>query len=237
MTTRKRVAIVTGGNRGMGLESCRQLAERNLRVVLTSRDVRQGEAAARELHENGLDVQAHALDITDATSIASLVHDVDRELGGADVLINNAGVYLDAGTSVLDVSIDTIRATFETNSFGPLRLCQAVVPGMLERGYGRIVNLSSGLGQLSSMRDYAPSYSMSKAALNALTRMVADAVREGGKDILVNAVDPGWVKTEMGGRGAPRSVAKGVETTIWLATLPKGGPTGGFFHDRKPVPW
>jgi len=222
----------------MGRETCRALAQRGYRVVLTSRDVPQGNAAAEALRKQGLDVQARALDVRDAQSIAVLARAVESEFGGADVLVNNAGVYLDADTSVLDVTMDIVRTTIETNLYGPLQLCQAVVPGMLERGYGRIVNVSSGLGQLSHMKDFAPSYSMSKAALNALTRLVADAVRDaGGRDILVNAVDPGWVRTDMGGRGAPRSPEQGVDTTIWLATLPSDGPTGGFFHDRRPVSW
>lgn len=222
----------------MGRETCSALAQRGYRVVLTSRDVPQGNAAAEALRKQGLDVQARALDVRDAQSIAVLARAVESEFGGADVLVNNAGVYLDADTSVLDVTMDIVRTTIETNLYGPLQLCQAVVPGMLERGYGRIVNVSSGLGQLSHMKDFAPSYSMSKAALNALTRLVADAVRDaGGRDILVNAVDPGWVRTDMGGRGAPRSLAQGVDTTIWLATLPSDGPTGGLFHDRRPMPW
>jgi NAD(P)-dependent dehydrogenase (short-subunit alcohol dehydrogenase family) len=152
--------------------------------------------------------------------------------------VNNAAAYLDEGVSVLDVELDTVRATMENNLYGPLLLCQALVPGMIRRGYGRVVNVSSGAGQLSSMADYAPSYSISKAGLNALTRMVADAARSAGaKNVLVNAVDPGWVRTDMGGAGAPRSVEQGVDTIVWLATLPDGGPTGGFFHDRKPIPW
>ena len=212
-----------------------KVAQRGHRVVLTSRDAEQGDAAAESLKQTGLDVHARLLDVTDAESIASLVRAVESEFGGADVLVNNAGVYLDADTSVLDVTMDVVRATIETNLYGPLQLSRAVVPGMLERGYGRIVNVSSGLGQLSTMKDFAPSYSISKAALNALTRIVADAVR--GHDVLVNAVDPGWVRTDMGGRGAPRSLAQGVDTTIWLATLAAGGPTGGFFHDRRPVAW
>jgi NAD(P)-dependent dehydrogenase (short-subunit alcohol dehydrogenase family) len=222
----------------MGLETCRQLARHGHRVVLTSRDGAQGEKAAASLTKEGLEVHARTLDVTDAASITRLARKVEKEFGGADVLVNNAALYLDEGTSVLDVTMDVVRTTLETNLYGPLLLCQEFVPGMLQRVYGRIVNVSSGAGQLSSMGDYAPSYSMSKAALNALTRMVADAVRDrGGGDVLVNAVDPGWVRTEMGGRGAPRSVEQGVDTTIWLATLPAGGPTGGFFHDRRPAEW
>src|SRR5437773_1644626 len=134
MSERQRVAIVTGGNRGMGLETCRELAKLGLRVVLTSRDATQGEAAARQLVAKGLDVHSRALDVTNAASIASLAEDVARAFGCADVLINNAGVYLDAGTSVLDVEMEIVHTTIETNLFGPLQLCQAFVPGMLERG-------------------------------------------------------------------------------------------------------
>ena len=140
-----------------------------------------------------------------------------------------------AAPSVLEVELETFRATMETNCYGPLLLCQAWVPGMIRRGYGRVVNVSSGAGQLSTMGDYAPAYSASKAALNALTRMVSDAAR--GANVLVNAVDPGWVRTRMGGRAASRSVEQGIDTIVWLATLPDGGPTGGFFYDRQPIPW
>jgi NAD(P)-dependent dehydrogenase (short-subunit alcohol dehydrogenase family) len=230
-----RVAIVTGANRGIGYETCRALASRGLRVVLTSRDAAKGAAAARELADSGADVVHHELDVTDDRSIGALVRWAESELGRIDVLVNNAALYLDESVSVLDVDLATARATIETNLYGPLLLCQAVAPGMIRRRYGRIVNVSSGAGQLSTMGDYAPSYSMSKAALNALTRMVADAVQ--GKNILVNAADPGWVRTTMGGRSAPRSVAQGADTIVWLATLPDDGPTGGFFHDRAPMPW
>ena len=160
---------------------------------------------------------------------------IQAEIGDIDVLVNNAAVYPDEGRSVLEVELDTFHATMDTNFFGPLALCQAFVPGMMRRGYGRVVNVSSGAGQLATMGDFAPSYSASKAALNALTRMVADATR--GRNVLVNAVDPGWVRTQMGGPGAPRSIEQGVDTLVWLATLPDGGPTGGFFHDRKLIPW
>ncbi len=230
-----RVAVVTGANRGMGLEACRQLAQLGYHVVLTSRDQRRGEQATQSLVRQGLSVTYHALEVTDPVSVKQLQQTLETRFGSADVLINNAAVYPDEGRSVLEVELELVHATLETNFFGPLALCQALVPGMIRRGYGRVVNVSSGGGQLATMGDFAPSYGVSKAALNALTRMVADAAREA--NVLVNSVDPGWVRTQMGGPGAPRSIKQGVETIVWLATLPDGGPTGGFFHDRKPIPW
>lgn len=230
-----RVAVVTGANRGMGLEACRQLAQLGYHVVLTSRDQRRGEQATQSLVRQGLSVTYHALEVTDPVSVKQLQQTLETRFGGADVLINNAAVYPDEGRSVLEVELELVHATLETNFFGPLALCQALVPGMIRRGYGRVVNVSSGGGQLATMGDFAPSYAVSKAALNALTRMVADAAREA--NVLVNSVDPGWVRTQMGGPGAPRSIKQGVETIVWLATLPDGGPTGGFFHDRKSIPW
>ena len=137
--------------------------------------------------------------------------------------------------SVLTAPPEHFRRSMETNAYGPLGLCQALMPGMLRRRYGRIVNVSSGAGQLAGMTDYAPTYSVSKAALNALTLLLAHAGR--GRNVLVNAVDPGWVRTDMGGASAPRSVGEGADTIVWCATLPDGGPTGTFFHDRKAIPW
>lgn len=230
-----KVALVTGANRGMGLETCRALAQRGYQVVLTSRDQRLGQQATHSFVQQGLSVSYVALDVTDAGSIQHLKRALEERFGGVDVLVNNAAVFPDEGRSVLEVELETFRATMETNCYGPLRLAQAWVPGMIRRGYGRVVNVSSGAGQLSTMGDYAPAYSASKAALNALTRMVADAAR--GANVLVNAVDPGWVRTRMGGPAASRSVEQGIDTIVWLATLPDGGPTGGFFSDRQPIPW
>jgi len=229
------VAVVTGANRGMGLETCRQLAQLGYHVVLASRDQARGEQATQSLVRQGLSVTYHALEVTDPVSVKQLQQTLEARFGGADMLINNAAVYPDEGRSVLEVELELVHATLETNFFGPLALCQALVPGMIRRGYGRVVNVSSGGGQLATMGDFAPSYAVSKAALNALTRMVADAAREA--NVLVNSVDPGWVRTQMGGPGAPRSIEQGVETIVWLATLPDRGPTGGFFLDRKPIPW
>lgn len=231
-----RVAVVTGGNKGIGLEICRQLAARGLRVVLTARDEGKGLAAAQALAREGGEVGFHPLDVTDIAQVESLAAWVERELGGADVLVNNAGILIDGrSASVLGVRPEVFRETLDTNFFGPLALCQAFVPQMSSRRYGRVVNLSSGLGALSEMGDGTPAYRASKAALNALTRMFAAASR--GKGVLVNSMCPGWVRTDMGGASASRSVAQGADTAVWLATLPDDGPTGGFFRDRKPIAW
>ena len=232
----KRLAVVTGGNRGIGYEICRQLARKGLRVVLTSRDPVKGGEARKKLEKEGLDVLNHPLDVTDQASVAAIVRYIESEYGRVDVLVNNAGILIDSrSTSVLREKEETFRTTLETNFFGALRMCQALVPLMQKNRYGRVVNLSSGLGQLHDMGDGTPAYRVSKTALNALTRMVAKAVE--GDNILVNSICPGWVRTDMGGPGASRSVERGAETAAWLAMLPHDGPTGGFFRDKKPIPW
>jgi NAD(P)-dependent dehydrogenase (short-subunit alcohol dehydrogenase family) len=231
----REIAVVTGGNRGIGLKVCAELAAAGRHVILGSRSAAAGEKAARALASRGLAVEAHPLDVTDDASVAALTDHVERALGGAAILVNNAGILLGADAGVLDIAVGDFRACMETNVYGALRLAQAIMPGMLARGYGRVVNVSSGAGQLASMSDYAPPYSLSKAALNALTRLLAAGGR--GRDVLVNSVDPGWVRTDMGGRSAPRSVKQGADTIVWCATLPKGGPSGRFFHDRQEVPW
>jgi len=231
-----KVAIVTGGNRGIGFGICRQLAQQGVRVVLTSRDEAKGEAACRKLREAGLPVAFHKLDVTCASSIAALAAFVTAEFGRVDILINNAGVMIDPrGSRLLDSKLETYRETFETNVFGPLALTQALLPLMQQKDYGRIVNISSNFGRLSDMGTGTPAYRISKTALNAVTCIVAAETK--GANILVNSMSPGWVKTDMGGPNAPRSIAQGADTAVWLATLPDGGPTGGFFLDRRPIPW
>lgn len=236
MTSFKRIALVTGGNRGIGFEICRQLAHRGLHVVLASRDADRGRAAADVLRSEGLEVEARTLDVTSARSIEALAAWFEKMHGRIDVLINNAGIMIDSrGGRFVDSKARTYRDTLDTNLFGPLLLCQALAPLMMKKGYGRIVNLSSGLGQLSGMGAGTPAYRISKTALNALTRILAAEFKDGG--ILVNSMCPGWVKTGMGGPDAPRTPRQGAATAVWLATLPASGPTGGFFRDRKRIRW
>lgn len=234
-----RVALVSGANRGIGLEIARQLARRGLLVALGSRDPSKGQQAADQLRSEGLELPVVALDVTDATSCQRAVGEVAEMFQRLDVLVNNAGVFLDTTASgrvtSLDVAPATVEATLRTNLIGPLMLMQAAVPVMRQIGYGRIVNLSSGLGQLSEMGGSYAAYRMSKTALNALTRTAA--VDLSGTNIKVNAMCPGWVRTDMGGPEATRSVEQGAETAVWLATLPDDGPSGGFFRDAKPIAW
>ncbi len=237
--TETQIALVTGANRGIGLEIVRQLARLGVIAVIGARDLAKGEAASKALASEGLDAAVVKLDVDDGSSIADAVGEVVRLFGRIDVLVNNAAILVDGPggfqSSLFDLKSDTARRTFETNVLGPLRMTQAVVPIMKNGGYGRIVNLSSGAGQLAEMRSGFPAYRMSKTALNALTRITAAELA--GVNIKVNAVCPGWVRTDMGGAEAERPVEQGAETPVWLATLPDDGPTGGFFRDRKQIAW
>lgn len=235
----QRVALVTGANRGIGLEISRQLARRGLIVVMGARDPAKERAAVAALATENLSAASVMLDVADSASIGYAVAAIDGRYGRLDILINNAAILIDGpggfDASLFELTAETFRKTFETNVLGPLRLTQAIVPLMRRNGYGRIVNLSSGAGQLADMRMGFPAYRISKSALNALTRITAAEVK--ADPIKVNAVCPGWVRTEMGGPNADRSVTKGAETPVWLATLPDDGPSGGFFRDQRPIPW
>jgi NAD(P)-dependent dehydrogenase (short-subunit alcohol dehydrogenase family) len=230
-----KIALVTGGNRGIGFETCHQLGRQGVHILLTSRNRDKGEIAAKKLRQEGYDISYYQLDVTDVAGVAALREVVEQQFGRLDILVNNAGVYLDEGRSIFDVSLDDIRLTMEINFYGPLHLCRAFVPLMKQSGYGRVVNVSSGYGAITEMGGRTAAYRISKTALNALTRIVADEVR--GYSIKVNAVCPGWVRTDMGGPAAPHSVAEGADTVVWLATLPDDGPTNGFFRDRRPISW
>ena len=230
------VAVVTGANRGIGFEICSQLARRGVCVVLTSRDAAKGKVACRTLSDEGLPVVFHRLDVTNPRSVNALAAFVTTTLGRVDILVNNAGVLRDPRSAgFIDSRLETYRSTFDTNIIGPLLVTQALLPLMMKRNYGRIVNMSSGLGQLAEMGNDTPAYRISKTALNALTRIVAAETK--GTNVLVNSASPGWVRTDMGGPGAPRTVAEGADTAVWLATLPADGPTGGYFRDRQSMPW
>jgi NAD(P)-dependent dehydrogenase (short-subunit alcohol dehydrogenase family) len=226
-----RTALVTGGNRGIGYEACRQLARAGLRVVLTARDAARGEGAAGALRDEGLKVLFEQLDVTDGGSVEACARRLSDAGTDIDVLVNNAGVYPTEG--VFQVDEETFRRALEINTLGPFRTCRAFVPAMVWRGYGRVVNVSSGGGSFGE--GIGPvAYGASKAAQNALTVKVAVAVRG---DVKANAMCPGWVRTDMGGAGAPRSPEQAADTLVWLATLPPDGPNGGFFRDRRPIPW
>ncbi|MGE5835410.1 MAG: SDR family oxidoreductase [Acidobacteriota bacterium] len=231
----QRVALVTGGNRGIGREVCRQLAARGLRVVLTARRADAANSAVAKLQAEGLEVVAAVMDVADPESIRACARDVAARIGDVDVLVNNAAVLIAENQELLNTPLEAFRETCETNVWGPLMVCQAFVPSMIDRRYGRVVNVSSGAGQLSSMGTYAPAYSISKVALNALTIQLAAATT--GSGVLVNCVDPGWVRTQMGGAGAPRSVEQGAETIVWAATFGANGPTGRFFSNKRQIAW
>jgi NAD(P)-dependent dehydrogenase (short-subunit alcohol dehydrogenase family) len=231
----QQIALVTGGNRGIGLEICRQLAKLGIRVILGSRDARKGVAAAKELIAAGLPVEARELDVASEESIQGCINWIQRDLGRLDILVNNAGIMVEEGDAEPEQEIQIIRDTMQTNVYGPLLLSRLVIPIMKSRRYGRIVNLSSGMGSLTEMGGGYIAYRMSKASINVVTRVLAAETQ--GMRILINSVDPGWVQTAMGGSGASRTVQKGAETPVWLATLPDSGPTGSFFRDRKAVAW
>ena len=231
-----KIAVVTGANKGLGFEACRQLGKKGFKVILTSRDEKKGKEAVGKLKKENLDIIYHKLDVTNLKDINSLKIFIEKEFGKLDVLINNAGVLLDFEETLIDYNLDKIRETIETNTFGPLQISVALLQIMKKNKYGRIVNVSSGMGQLTEMTgSFCPGYRISKTALNAVTKMLASEVK--GYNILVNSVCPGWVKTDMGGKEAEREIEEGVETIIWLATLPDNVINGGFFRDKELIEW
>jgi NAD(P)-dependent dehydrogenase (short-subunit alcohol dehydrogenase family) len=227
-----RTALVTGGNRGIGLAVAQGLATAGLRIVIGARSPSAGTAAAASLSSRGAPASAVELDVADPASIDAAVAALVRDGIDVDVLVNNAGIYV-TGDS-FNVPMPAVRESMEVHLFGPLALCRALVPGMVARGYGRVVNATSGYGTFSRGLGPDAAYAISKAALNALTVKLASEVRG---DVKVNAGCPGWVRTRMGGKGATSSVEEGADTIIWLATLPAAGPNGGLFRNRRPVAW
>lgn len=227
-----RIALVSGGNRGIGLEICRQLAERGHTVVMGSRDEEKGHAATQGLEG---EVIPHQLDVADVESVDRMAAFLEEEFGRLDVLVNNAGIANDDGQRGVDADLGRVREALEANVLGAWRLCQVAIPLMQRGGYGRIVNVSTGMAALEDMGGGSPGYRVSKTALNALTRILSSELR--GSGILVNSVCPGWVQTDMGGSSASRPVEEGADGLVWAATLPNNGPTGGFFRDQRPIAW
>ena len=229
--TDQRIALVTGANRGIGKEVARQLArDHGLKVLVGSRDVQKGQIAAQEI---GHGAEALDLDVSDRASVHAAFRTIEATYGRLDVLVNNAGIDYDTDQQAHRADLDRVRRAFDTNLFGPWDITVAAVPLLRCGKDARIVNVSSGAGSLTGMSAGTPGYGVSKAALNALTLKTAAELKSFG--ILVNAICPGWVATDMGGGGRP--VAEGAKGVVWAATLPKKGPTGGFFRDGIAIDW
>ena len=234
-----RTLLITGAASGIGAGIAHELAAAGHHVIVSDLALDAAEATAADIRGKGGSAEAVALDVTSDDSVAAALAAISRPV---DVLVNNAGVFLDihgseetGNASVFNASLETLTATLKTNLFGPLLLAQELVPLMKQQHYGRIVNISSGMGQLSEMEGRSPAYRISKTALNALTRILAAETQ--GFNILVNSVCPGWVRTDMGGPQAERSIEQGAAGIVWAATLPDDGPSGGFFRDGQPIPW
>ncbi|MEM6765555.1 MAG: SDR family oxidoreductase [Bacteroidota bacterium] len=225
------IALVTGANRGIGKEVVRQLAEKGHEVILTSRNAEKGQQAVQELSLPN--IHFHQLDITQQASVDQLMSFVIDKFGRLDILVNNAGINYDNWQTAEEADMENVKETLETNLIGAWRMAKACIPLMKEHSYGRMVNVSSGAGAISGMGAGTPAYSVSKAAMNVMSIKLAAELM--GSGILVNAICPGWVRTEMGGAGAPRSIQEGAEGIIWAAELPQNGPTGGFFRDGKEI--
>ncbi|NJL85050.1 MAG: SDR family oxidoreductase [Leptolyngbyaceae cyanobacterium SM1_1_3] len=234
MTPDSRVALVTGSNRGIGFETVRQLAKHDILPILTSREPEPGEAAAAKLRQQGLAVEVQPLSVSDSQSVEALAQFIRQRFGRLDILVNNAGIYSKADGSILNVDLEVVRATLETNVYGILRVTQALVPLLRQSSDGRIINVSSGMGQLSDMGGGATAYRLSKVAVNGITKILDAELADSA--ISVNSVCPGWVKTDMGGAEAPRSPEQGADTVVWLATQ-ADKPSGQFWRDRQPLAW
>jgi NAD(P)-dependent dehydrogenase (short-subunit alcohol dehydrogenase family) len=227
------VAVVTGANRGIGREVARQLAGHGFLVIAGSRNQDAGERAARQLDPAGRSVIARRLDVTDPATIQATADWTTQSLGRADVLVNNAAVHYDTWQQAWNADLAVVREALDTNLLGAWQTTQAFLPLLRRSAHARVVNVSSEGGSLSGMTGGTPAYSVSKAALNALTRLLAGELR--ADRILVNAVCPGWTDTDMGQGGRP--VADGAASVMWAVLLPDDGPTGGFYRDGQPLPW
>lgn len=235
MSMDKKVALVTGGNRGIGYELVKQLALNGFHVILASRDPEMGRRAAQTLAESNLDVSFVGMDVDDPKSIRQASITVNERYGKVDVLINNAGVYVDGNETLMNQEPSILEKTMATNFFGAYHVIRSFLPLMEKQGYGRIVNVSSEYGAMREMSyPGVGAYKLSKLALNGLTRLVAAEI---AGDIKINAVDPGWVRTDMGGPSAPKTPKQAAESIVWLAMIGPDGPNGEFFKDGKRTDW
>jgi NAD(P)-dependent dehydrogenase (short-subunit alcohol dehydrogenase family) len=235
MSLDKQVALVTGGNRGIGYELVKQLALKGFKVILASRDPDLGHEAAQKLKELDLDVSCVVIDVTNQESILQAATRVNELYGRLDVLINNAGVYLEENKKLVAMDPSILEKTMATNFFGVYHVIRSFIPLMEKQGYGRIINVSSEYGAMSDMSyPGVGAYKLSKFVLNGLTRLVAAEING---DIKINAVDPGWVSSDMGGPSAPRTPKQAAESILWLATVGSEGPNGGFFRDGQQIEW
>lgn len=231
--SKERIALVTGANRGIGKQVSIDLAKQGIYVLIGARNPGEAEDTLAAVKAVGKG-EILSLDVSKEQSISAALDTITGSFGKLDILVNNAGIFADPG-SFFDTTSEDLHRTLLVNLYGPLRLIQTFLPMMIQNDFGRIVNVSSGMGQLSDMGGGYPAYRISKTAINALTNIAsAEAV---GKNIKINSVCPGWVKTDMGGASATRPVEKGAETIVWAATLPDGGPTGKFFRDKKEISW
>jgi NAD(P)-dependent dehydrogenase (short-subunit alcohol dehydrogenase family) len=231
----QRVALVTGGNRGIGREIARQLASRGLHVVVAARHESDAQEAASHIAAASGDASSLALDVGDSSRVSWAAGELARRTGRLDVLINNAGIYEDAEYSILNAPRELFDRTLQVNALGPIEVVQQFLPLVRNAPQGRIINISSGYGQLADLSPNVSSYCLSKLALNGVTIMLAKALAAEG--IAVNSVCPGWVRTDMGGADAPRSVEEGADTAVWLATEADHSLTGRFFRDRAEISW
>ena len=227
------IALVTGGNRGLGLETAKQLAAKGCQVIIGSRDAGKGNRAVEEIATEGGAASSITLDVASGASIGAAVGAISREPGRLDILINNAGIYYDTWQSPTTPSFDLVEEAWRVNALGAWKIAAAFAPLLRASGRGRIVNVSSEAGSLASMGANTPAYSVTKAAMNAITRTLSAELGPDG--VLVNSVCPGWTATDMGGGGRP--ISEGAKGIVWAATLPANGPNGGFFRDGERLPW
>lgn len=231
----KKVALVTGSYRGLGLETVKQLANSGFHAIISGRRSEAGRSAAENLKSKGLDVSYLDLDVTSEDSIAAASKLVRDQFGHLDVLVNNAGIHYDMGNSSINPNWKIVDEATQVNFLGAWRVTVGFLNLIKKSIAGRIVNVSSGAGSLNDVTPGTPAYSASKAAMNMLTIQLASELES--SDIKINSVCPGWVRTEMGGPQAPRGVEEGAKGIVWAATLDQDGPTGGFFRDGKPIAW